>query len=127
MNTNGQEYWDQRSESYIKGIDGPYHANRLKMVEMLLENLSFANTRCLDFGCGEGVFTERLLADGAQVSGIDVDESMIRAARFRLANKGPATELIRGGVESMNALPEASFDFLFALNVLAYLNWLNSR
>lgn len=122
MNTSGQEYWDQRSESYIKGIDGPYHANRLKMVETLLENLSFASTRCLDFGCGDGVFAERLLADGAQVTGIDVDEAMIRAARSRLAGKVPVTELIRGGVEGMDLLPDASFDFLFALNVLAYLN-----
>lgn len=47
---------------------------------------------------------------------------MISAARSRFAVKGPIAELIRGGVEGMDALPDASFGYLFALNVLAYLN-----
>lgn len=123
MNTiSGEAYWDSRSQSYINGIEGPYHANRLKMVEALLEGLSFGATDCLDFGCGDGVFAERLLVDGARVTGVDVDPVMVKAAQNRLESKWPEAKLVRGGVEAMEHLPDASFDFLFALDVLAYLN-----
>jgi len=121
INVSGQAYWDSRSESYISGIEGPYHANRLKMVEALLEGLSFAGRDCLDFGCGDGVFAERLVADGARTTGIDVDQVMVNAARIRLETMWPETKLIRGGVECMEDLSDNSFDCLFALNVLAYL------
>lgn len=121
-NVSGQAYWDSRSESYISGIEGPYHANRLKMVEALLEGSSFGGKDCLDFGCGDGVFAERLLADDARVIGVDVDQVMVSAARTRLQARWPEARIVRGGVEAMEQMPDKSFDFLFALNVLAYLN-----
>jgi 2-polyprenyl-3-methyl-5-hydroxy-6-metoxy-1,4-benzoquinol methylase len=123
MNTiSGEAYWDSRSQSYINGIEGPYHANRLKMVEALLEGLSFGGKDCLDFGCGDGVFAERLLVDGARVTGVDVDPVMVVAAQTRLQSKYADAKLVRGGVDTMQHKQEKSFDFLFALNVLAYLN-----
>jgi trans-aconitate methyltransferase len=39
--------------------------------------------RILDIGCGEGSLTERIVASGADVVGIDASESMIVAARAR--------------------------------------------
>jgi trans-aconitate methyltransferase len=39
--------------------------------------------RILDVGCGEGSLTERLVASGADVVGIDASEAMIVAARGR--------------------------------------------
>ena len=119
---SGQEYWDSRSQSYINGFEGPYHANRLKMVEVLIDGQSFTGSDCLDFGCGDGLFAERLLTDGARITGIDVDKVMVDAARVRLESKWKDTPLLLGGVDNMKDLPGNSFDYLFALNVLAYLN-----
>jgi SAM-dependent methyltransferase len=47
---------------------------------------------------------------------------MINAAQIRLKSKWPAVKLVRGGVGVMECMQEKSFDFLFVLNVLAYLN-----
>ena len=81
MTISGKDYWSDKTASYLSAIEGPYHANRLQMVEALLSELSLAGKNCLDFGCGDGVFVERLLEDGATVSGVDVDSAMIHAAQ----------------------------------------------
>ncbi|MGI4879061.1 MAG: class I SAM-dependent methyltransferase [Janthinobacterium lividum] len=39
--------------------------------------------RILDLGCGDGVLTEKLVAAGASVLGVDADASMLDAARAR--------------------------------------------
>jgi trans-aconitate methyltransferase len=42
-----------------------------------------AGERILDVGCGEGSLTERLVAAGATVVGVDASEEMVAAARAR--------------------------------------------
>ena len=42
-----------------------------------------ADERILDLGCGDGALTEKLVAAGADVLGIDASEAMIEAARAR--------------------------------------------
>jgi len=39
--------------------------------------------RILDLGCGDGALTEKLIAAGARVVGVDASESMVAAARAR--------------------------------------------
>ena len=39
--------------------------------------------RILDLGCGDGALTEKLVASGATVTGVDADASMIAAAQVR--------------------------------------------
>ena len=39
--------------------------------------------RILDLGCGDGVLTEKLIATGAQVVGVDGSADMVAAARQR--------------------------------------------
>lgn len=42
-----------------------------------------AGERILDLGCGDGMLTERLVAAGAEVVGVDADEAMVAAAKNR--------------------------------------------
>ncbi|EDV99103.1 ubiquinone biosynthesis O-methyltransferase [Drosophila grimshawi] len=45
--------------------------------------------RILDVGCGAGVLTEQLARLGAQVTGIDLGEELVKAARAHLSNCSP--------------------------------------
>jgi 2-polyprenyl-3-methyl-5-hydroxy-6-metoxy-1,4-benzoquinol methylase len=47
-----------------------------------------------DFGCGPGLYTSRLAALGAQVTGVDFSERSIRYARDQLQPKGHSVEYL---------------------------------
>jgi cyclopropane fatty-acyl-phospholipid synthase-like methyltransferase len=92
------------------------------MIDALLRE-SDLRGRVLDFGCGDGVFSERAVRAGASLLSIDVDPTMVTAARARLdAIDGRNSVVRQGGVSALADVAPASIDTLLALNVLAYLN-----
>lgn len=113
-------YWRERARSYASRIDGPYHRHRLAVVDRLLAGVELAGSTCVDLGCGEGVLVERLTRSGAHVTGFDIHDEMVAAARERLNTAGVTAELATGGVERLAELAAGSVDLLLALNVAAY-------
>jgi ubiquinone/menaquinone biosynthesis C-methylase UbiE len=71
--------------------------------------------RALDAGCGTGIYTRRLLAAGATVTGVDCDPEMLTAASV----KAPSATLVNGDVA---ALPFADgvFDLTLAVTLLCF-------
>jgi trans-aconitate methyltransferase len=69
--------------------------------------------RILDLGCGDGVLTEKLVATGARVVGIDASPAMVEAAQRR----GIDARLTRGEDLAF----EAEFDAVFSN---AALHWM---
>lgn len=117
-----RKHWENTSAAYIEGLDGPYHRNRLDMVRALLGDTRFDGKSCLDFGCGDGAFAHELLQKRARVVGIDTDQLMVDAAKRELLPGWPGTEILLGGVDRLPGLADGAFDFVIALNVLAYLS-----
>src|SRR6187402_3347552 len=105
---NWRDYWKEKSAGYIEGLEGPYHRNRLQMVLALMGESPIAGKALVDFGCGDGVFARLLLERGAQVAGLDIDATMVDAARRMLLPKWPATQLMLGGVEALSKLGDGS-------------------
>jgi SAM-dependent methyltransferase len=73
--------------------------------------------RILDLGCGNGQLTERIVAAGANVTGIDASANMVAAARAR----GLTVE--EGSAESM-PFADRSFDAVFSN---AALHWVRNQ
>jgi SAM-dependent methyltransferase len=73
-----------------------------------------AGERILDLGCGDGQLTERIIAAGAIVTGIDASPKMVAAARAR----GIAVE--EGSAESL-PYADRTFDAVFSNAVLHWV------
>ncbi|MEZ5774235.1 MAG: methyltransferase domain-containing protein [Hyphomicrobiaceae bacterium] len=69
--------------------------------------------RILDLGCGDGALTERLVAAGASVLGVDVSEAMLAAAR------GRGLDVVAGDARTLPF--EAEFDAVFSNAVLHWV------
>jgi SAM-dependent methyltransferase len=75
----------------------------------------------LDYGCGSGVLLRELAARGFQVTGVDVSEGMLDAARRNLADAG-SVRLERVGPDFLGAYLDAAYDVITSLGVLEYLD-----
>ncbi|MCF3175757.1 methyltransferase domain-containing protein [Streptomyces sioyaensis] len=74
-------------------------------------------TRLLGLGCGSGLALLLAAARGAQVSGVDADESRLALARERLTSEGGPehTRLVSGGLEAA-APGDAAFNVVTAFH-----------
>jgi SAM-dependent methyltransferase len=99
--------WDPeryaREARYVSDLGEP-------VVELLEPR---AGERVLDLGCGDGALTERLLAAGCSVLGVDASQEMIAAARARGLDARLADAQALGF--------EAEFDAVFTNAVLHWI------
>lgn len=101
------QHWDpdryQRNAGFVPVLGAP-------VLELLAPR---PGERILDLGCGDGVLTERLVATGARVVGIDSSPEQIAAARAR----GLDARVMSGEAMSF----EGGFDAVFSN---AALHWM---
>jgi len=76
-----------------------------------------SSVRAIDVGCGGGVHTAFLAAEGFNVTGIDISEVGIDNARRRLKHMGLSADLRVEGADILS-FPEASFDLAICVSVL---------
>lgn len=114
--------WREVGAHYRSRMDGTYHRHRFRVISALLDDAGGAGTRCLEFGCGDGLFVEHLARGGAEVTGIDIDPEMIAAAERRLSEAGQAAAFRLGTVAELADLEAASLDLMCALDVTSYLS-----
>lgn len=116
-----EDYWRERGASYASRIEGLYHRHRLAMVEALIRDCDLKSRICVDVGCGEGIFSEYLLGRGQRVIAFDPAEEMARSATERLHKIDRDARVFKAGAEGLRSIATESVDFVFALNVIAYL------
>jgi 2-polyprenyl-3-methyl-5-hydroxy-6-metoxy-1,4-benzoquinol methylase len=80
-----------------------------------------AGKRVLDVGCGDGELAVSLARSGADVTGLDRDPRMLRAAERRAADADVCLSLVEA---SAGALPfaGASFDVVVSVTVLCFVS-----
>ncbi|HEX8906641.1 MAG TPA: class I SAM-dependent methyltransferase [Longimicrobiaceae bacterium] len=118
--------YDHIADGYAATIDtAPYNAfyERPTMLSLLPP---LEGRRILEAGCGEGWYTERLLARGARVTAFDASAPMLEHARRRLsalpAEAREQAELHVGDLRRpLDFAPDASFDGVVSALAMHYV------
>ena len=77
--------------------------------------------RVLDVGCGGGLLTEAMAAEGARATGIDLSEQLIDIARLHLLESGLQAEYRVISAETMAAEQPAGFDAVTCMEMLEHV------
>ena len=104
------------------GIGGA-HPGGLNLTKKLfkLENIN-STSKILDVGCGTGQ-TAAYLANkySANVTGIDVNSTMVAKAKERMRKNRLPVNIIHGSIEK-TSLPDNHFDYIISESVLTFVN-----
>ena len=97
-----------------------YAAAAFESLERIAEanGMSLDGTRIIDFGCGTGVLTERLVAAGADVMAIDSSPAMLSAVDRKIAERGWTTVSTS---TDLTAIDER-FDLIVCSSVCGFLD-----
>ncbi len=112
--------YEELAESYAAKIDTKPHNAYYERPATLSLLPSVNGKVVLDAGCGPGVYTEWLLANGAEVSAIDASPKMVELARKRI---GDAAEIREADLsEPLTFLGDQTFDLVLSPLVLEYVD-----
>jgi ubiquinone biosynthesis O-methyltransferase len=119
--SRGEDYhWAQASTNPLRMsafVRGRYE----KCVQLLESRLGrLTNKSVLDFGCGDGAFSNELTRAGASVSGIDSSEAAIASARKRHGILGTKAEFFCESCYETH-FPDCSFDGLVSTDVIEHV------
>jgi len=85
------------------------------------ERTRLRGVRVLDVGCGGGILSEALAAEGARVTGIDMGEAPLMAARRHMVLSGHAVDYRRTTVEALADAAPAAFDVVTCMELLEHV------
>jgi len=112
-----KQLWEEAAEDFIDFVrlsemNGAGDLLRKKLLfPTIIKHLGdLRGKRVLDGGCGDGLLTEILEQEGAEVVGVDASEKMIEAARQRKRAKDLKAEFILAPIEQEELVPSKSFD-----------------
>ena len=113
------QYLDLLSQFGIGGA----HPGGLNLTKKIfkLENIG-GTSKILDVGCGTGQTAAYLAYRyGANVTGIDVNSTMVAKAKQRMKKNHLPVKIIQGSIEKIS-LPDNHFDFIISESVLSFVN-----
>lgn len=85
--------------------------------EIVLRDIKNGYKKVLDFGCGDGAFTKRLVSMAKQVYGCDLDVEQIEEAKKN--SKGVLFKIIKANAS--NIYPKNTFDCVTLMGVLEHV------
>ncbi len=109
-------WWDPKGEFKPLHDINPL---RLKYVEQQTDGL--LGKTVLDVGCGGGILSESMARHGAQVTGIDMGESVLKVAKLHLYESGLDIDYQYTTVEQLAQVYPARFDVVTCMEMLEHV------
>lgn len=108
-------WWDPDGESRALHDLNPVR------LEYIASRCTLRGARAVDVGCGGGLLTEAMAAQGAQVTGIDLGEHVLQVARLHLLESGQQVDYREVSAESLAAEQPAAFDVVTCMEMLEHV------
>lgn len=110
-----QLWWD------AQGKMGMLHTINPLRRKFITDQITTANPRIVDVGCGGGILAEALARTGAQVTGIDLSELSLQVARQHASEQGLAIDYRYQNAEQLAQEQAGSFDVVTCMEMLEHV------
>ncbi len=110
-----EHWWDPNGEFK------PLHDINPLRLNYINERTTLAGKQVLDVGCGGGILSEGLAYRGAKVTGIDMGEANLEAARLHSEPQHLDIEYLQIPVEQLAAQKAQQFDIVTCMEMLEHV------
>ncbi len=108
-------WWDPTSEFK------PLHEINPLRLGWIDRKAGLAGKRVLDVGCGGGILSEGMAAQGADVTGIDLSDKALGVARLHLFESGLKVDYRHTSAEQLASESPESFDVVTCMEMLEHV------
>jgi 2-polyprenyl-6-hydroxyphenyl methylase/3-demethylubiquinone-9 3-methyltransferase len=115
FNELAHKWWDEGSEFK------PLHQINPLRLNFIHEKVNLKNKKVLDVGCGGGILSESMAKLGAEVTGIDMGEKVIRIAELHALQSKLNIDYQCASIESIALKNNASFDVITCMEMLEHV------
>ena len=115
FDTLAAQWWDPR------GPLRTLHEINPVRLDYIRTHATIEGQRVLDVGCGGGLLSEALAAEGADVTGIDLAEHSLAVARAHAASSGLTVDYVEADIESYSSAHAGGFDIVTCLELLEHV------
>ncbi|MEW6313607.1 MAG: bifunctional 2-polyprenyl-6-hydroxyphenol methylase/3-demethylubiquinol 3-O-methyltransferase UbiG [Pseudomonadota bacterium] len=110
-----QRWWDPNSEFK------PLHDINPLRLDYIDQAVGLRGKDVLDVGCGGGILAESMAVRGAQVTGIDLSEKVLKVAKLHLLESGRQVDYRHSAAEDWMHEHPAAYDVVTCLEMLEHV------
>ena len=115
FNNLAHKWWDNTSEFR------PLHDINPLRVDFIKSKVDLKGKRVLDIGCGGGILTEAIAREGAEVTGIDQGERVIKIAKLHSLESQLDIDYQQINIENFIKKNKHKFDVITCLEMLEHV------
>lgn len=115
------EWWDKNGAFATLHDINPLRLNWIEQQTITRQNTGIANKKVLDVGCGGGILSHSMALRGATVTGIDLGEENIAAAKIHAEKTNQTIDFQCISVEELAKTHAGQFDVVTCMEMLEHV------